>query len=68
LAYGQYIITEKDLKVIQRNDQYYIIMLIEDIIKYGFKIKSKVTDDIEFYNYQLFMDVLCSVIQNLIFH
>lgn len=68
MAYGQYIITEKDLKVIQRNDQYYIIMLIEDIIKYGFKIKSKVTDDIEFYNYQLFMDVLCSVIQNLIFH
>jgi len=32
----QYIITETDLEVIQRNYQYYIIMLIENIIKNGF--------------------------------
>lgn len=38
MADEQYIITETDLEVIQRNCQYYNIMLIENVIKYGFII------------------------------
>jgi len=48
-----------DLEVIQRNYQYYIIILIEDIIKYDFKFSLR---SIEFYRCQLlFMDFSCSI-------